>query len=360
MGKNYYRDASVYTARPYHSLYLSDDGGEDDDLCVWDYRPELSDSENEPLTEQLPKTRKTADLKNEDQLNRSKSKSQSRTDKKEKPAPTVNDSTRQSEAGFVPSRDIDAKTGKLTEEAFRERELQYSLSTARRNLTHASQFLLKLEARAGKTSKEGIRQTLDATVKDTNYDFKCDADGGPLDPDHKSEIEEIKCLSGELFRRLHLLDRHWRQVARQTRDAEGRSPPISLLSEGGIRDWIKVEIGTNHLSLQDTCFYTVSDLANNRTFESWITYLRSTCKFREHPSDQAQLLDLAWRFLDRNLRGPRPVNPTPVEKFISDLEERKRSGVWTEILKTPNRQELDDEQAWKTMRRYWSSRTAPG
>ncbi|KAJ8128416.1 hypothetical protein O1611_g5218 [Lasiodiplodia mahajangana] len=343
-----YGNDSVYKSRPYHALYMSDDEGDDDDLCVWDL-----EGEGEPLAGQFEKVGIESNTTKVNDNQREKVKS---AEKPETPTP----GTAAAKGQALTASDIDPKTGKLTEAAFREREVQYALSTARRNLTHASQFLLKLEARAGKTTKEGIRQTLDATVKDMNYDFNaCGTDGAPPDADHKSEIEEIKQLSRELYNRLYLVDRHWRRVARETRDSEGRSPNISILSEGEVREWIKVEIKTNHLATEDACFYTAADLATGRSFRDWITYLQKACNFGDHPVEQAKLVEFAWRFLDRNLRGPRPVNPTSVEQFITDLDARRKSGIWDEIRKNLEKQEQDDAEAWRAMRKYWSSRTAP-
>ncbi|KAI1195840.1 hypothetical protein F5X97DRAFT_335040 [Nemania serpens] len=329
---------------------------EDDDVCVWKDVPELSDyydTDEEPLVTQLKRT--NLEPKTKYANDRAKTS----------PAPKISsDATTstegQTETANVPPSNIDPKTGKLTKEAFREREVQYSLSTARRNLTRASQFLLKLEARAGKTTKEGIRQTLDATVKDTNYDFNaCGSDGGPPDVDHKSEIEEINQLSKELYNRLYLVDRHWRRIAREQRDDQGRSPNIPILSEGDVKEWIKVEIQTNHLTIEEACFFTARDLEANRSLWDWAMYLQDLCKFSDHPTDQFKLVQLAWRFLDRNLRGPRPLNPTSLEQFISDLNAMRESGAWDEIRKNPNKQEHDDAEAWKSMKKYWSSRIAP-
>ncbi|KAI1166702.1 hypothetical protein F5B18DRAFT_659622 [Nemania serpens] len=335
---------------------MSDEEGEDDDICVWKDMPELSDYEDvdeEPLVTQLKKSKIGSKTKEADDRVKP-------TPGPKIPSDPTASSKGQTETTSVPPSNIDPKTGKLTKEAFREREVQYALSTARRNLTHASQFLLKLEARAGKTTKEGIRQTLDATVKDLSYDFEtCGSDGGPPDADHKSEIGEINQLSKELYSRLYLIDRHWRRLARENRDDQRRSPDINILSEGDIKEWIKVEIQTNHLTIEDNCFFTVHDLVANRSLWDWATYLENLCKFSDHPTDQYKLVQLAWRFLDRNLRGPRPVNPTSLEQFISDLNEMRNSGAWDEIRKNPQKQERDDEEAWKMMKKYWSSRIAP-
>ncbi|KAI0454156.1 hypothetical protein F5B21DRAFT_525231 [Xylaria acuta] len=339
------------------------EGEADDDICVWQHGGPSSDTDDtdEPLAGHFRKLGAKFKDKESD-VNIKKTKSTGKTDGPKMSAETTPPkSTERVEAAGIPLSHIDPNTGKLTKEAFRERELQYALSETRRNLTHISQFLLKLEARAGKTTKEGIRQTLDATVRDLHYDFNaCGSEGAPPDPDHKGEIEELKHLSVEVYNRLYLVDRHWRRLSREARDAEGRSPDIGILSESDIKEWIRVELRTNDLAAEETCFYTVHDLTCNRSFREWITYLQMLCNFGAHHSDQVKLVELAWRFLDRNLRGPRPVNPTSVEQFIAELDTRRRSGIWDEIRKHPKKQEEEDAEAWKTMRKYWSSRTAPG
>ncbi|KAI1152884.1 hypothetical protein F4825DRAFT_461540 [Nemania diffusa] len=349
---------------------MSDEEEGDDDIwndrSVWEGQPELSEfaSDDEPLARHFGKVEIESKAKESThQLQKGKGTEKPKRPKTStatRPPEATKGGNSQAEAPKIPLSDIDLETGKLTDRAFREREIQYALSTTRRNLTHVSQFLLKLEARAGKTTKEGIRQTLDATVNDMNYDFNaCGTDGGPPDADHKSEIEEIKQLSRELYNRLFLIDRQWRRTSREARDSQGQSPNISILGEGDVREWIRVESKTSHLSAEETCFYTLQDLDSHRSFRDWVTYLQQLCKFRDHPSDQAKLVELAWRFLDRNLRGPRPVNPTSIEQFIADLDARRRSGVWNEIRKNPKKSEQDDSEAWKVMRKYWSSRTAP-
>jgi hypothetical protein len=383
MGKKDYNDIPVYNSRPYHAIYMSDDGEDDDSICVWKDGPELPDfydSDDEPLAGHFRKVEIEPKFKSEQSNECQKEvKAVQKTKRKlekmtvstaegpkpmlagssamvVKPTKTASEVKDQNEVTNTLPPNIDPKTGKLTKEAFREREIQYALSSTRRNLTRVSQFLLKLEARTTKATKEGIRQTLDATVRDNNYEF----DAGDEETDHKSEIEEMRHLSEGLYNRLYLIDRHWRKMARETRDSStGKSPDIPILSEGDVREWIKIEINTNHLSSEETCFYTVQDLASNRSFREWMTYLRKLCEFKDHPSDEAKLVELAWRFLDRNLRGPLPVNPTTVEQFIGELEGNRRSGVWKDALRNPKKQEEDDADAWKAMRRYWSSRTAP-
>ena len=372
MSKSNYSDDPVYTSRPYHALYISDDEAEDDDVCVW---PDFSDydSIDEPLAGHFRQLEvnakgKQSETSNEPLLRKRSTPEQAQSakdtgtrEKIESPKTSpANTAVKRARITAVPISavglpgDIDLNTGKLTKEEFRAREIQYALSSTRRSLTHMSQFLLKLEARAGKTTKEGIRQTLDATVQDMHCDF------GTCDADHKTEIEEIKELSGELFHRLYLIDRNWRRIARELREAgETKCPNIGIKAEPDVRKWIRAEAHTNHLAAEETCFYTVHDLVANRSFSDWIFYLRDLCRFGNHPADEQKLVELAWRFLDRNLRGPRPMNPTSVRQFIGELDEKSRSGVWDEVRKNPRKQERDDADAWKILRRHWTSRKAP-
>lgn len=137
-------------------------------------------------------------------------------------------------------------------------------------------------------------------------------------------------------------------------------PPIHILSEPAMKEWVKVEQRTNHLSLEDPSFYSVRDLASGRGFGDWMGYLRGICKFRDHPVDENKLVELAWLFLDREIRPmEKPVNPTTGKQFVALLEERRRAGVWKKQLENPLKQVGDDAAAWKTLRRYWSCRTAP-
>ncbi|KAI1432526.1 hypothetical protein GGR50DRAFT_588498 [Xylaria sp. CBS 124048] len=275
----------------------------------------------------------------------------------------------------------DAHAGTLSNDPHRERQIQYAFSTTRRNLTHISQFLLKLEARAGKATKEGIRNTLDATVNDTNYDLSAP-------PDYGSEIEELKHMSNNIYMRLYLIDRHWRRIARNnvptptarratttmtttatatatattTKHPEAKvknAPKITILSEPDIKEWMRTELRSNHLMTEETCYFSVRDLKSNRSFTDWMGYLRELCRFGNHPHDEGKLVELAWLFLDRNLRGPRPSNPTTADQFIADLDNKRRRGVWAAVLENPKKQEQDDLEAWLTMRRYWSARVAP-
>ncbi|KAI1373168.1 hypothetical protein F4677DRAFT_462539 [Hypoxylon crocopeplum] len=339
MAKGYNEEASVYDTRPYHAYCLSDEGEEDDDICVWAHNPELLDVDDSE--EEQP-----ADHYKDPHPHGSKEREGARAD-------GTAGTGQNSEVNEVGSHDMKLAedSGRLTDEEFRDRQIAYALSTARRNLTRMSQFVLKLECRAGKVTKEGIRQTLDATVADNAGPFERNDDDY-----HLEEIEEIKFLSEGVWQRMYLVDRHWRRQSRTARDEQGESPSIQLESEPGVKAWLKEETRTNHLAFEETCYFTVRDLARGRMFEEWIVYLKNLCGFKDHPADEAKLVELGWRFLDRDLRGPRPPNPTKVKDFVIELEDKFYSGAFNEALKRPDQQEQDDEKAWKAIRKYWSSR----
>ncbi|KAI1074757.1 hypothetical protein F5B20DRAFT_573875 [Whalleya microplaca] len=322
---------SVYDAKPYHTYCLSD--GEDDDICVWK-EPALSELSDLDVSDEEPLFRNTGS---------NKKGSQSTTG-------TQHSKGKQAESSGLRSVQAPANNSKVSEEELREQDLASTIQSTRRNLTRINQFILKLEARTGKATKEGIRQTLDATVTDHNY-----TSSQNYDPTYKDEIEELKYLSEGALQRFYLVDRHWRRQAREARDEQTKSQGIQILSEPDVKEWLKVETRTNYLSSEETCYYTVQDLADGRSFRDWVIYLHKTCEFGNDPSDEAKLVQLAWRFLDRNLRSARPLSPTRVEDFILELENKARAGAFDDVLKNPRKQELDDEQAWKAIRRYWSS-----
>ncbi|KAI1105005.1 hypothetical protein F4804DRAFT_351519 [Jackrogersella minutella] len=327
---------SVYNARPYHAYLLSDDG-EDDDVCVWENGPTFSEiymSEvSLPNFEQIPIFNKKKAPKDNGAII----------------APQDNVDVARSVVTETPATAAENSVN-LAAEQIRERQAIDSLLVTQRNLTKMLQFILKLECRAGKVAKEGIRQTLDATVADNSDMSDQGHDVNPFE-----EIEDIKLLSENAWQRLYLIDRHWRKQSREDRDAEGQSPSIEIESEPSVKAWLKEEMRANCMTGDDPCYFTAADLAGGRRFEDWIAYLRLLCKFRDHPDDEAKLVGLAWRFLDRNLRGPRPVGMTRVADFVFQLEERCRGGGFEEALEDPKRQELDDEWAWKTIKKCWSS-----
>ncbi|CAJ2504759.1 Uu.00g121530.m01.CDS01 [Anthostomella pinea] len=337
MGRTDYSSVTPYDDRPWHALCSSDgEEGEDDDINVWQDGPELPspyDSGDEPLI---------GHFRDVDYTGPSKPLSDTRS--KAPSEPPSEESMRKPEA--EESQCTDNSEDTLD-------GITNSLSIASRNLTRISQFVLKLEARAGKATKEGIRQTLDATVQDNNYD-RSNTDGA--DVDFEAEIAEIEHLTEGIWQRLYLVDRHWRRQARETSDENGKSPKLELESEPNIKAWVNIELRTNHLAPEDTCFYTVADLADGRSFRDWLKYMKKQSGFGDDPSDEAKCVDLAWRFLDRNLKVQRQVGSSKIEEFVLDLEDKHRCGEFDEALKHPKKQVEDDEDAWKAIKKYWSSR----
>ncbi|KAI2633281.1 hypothetical protein GGS26DRAFT_76938 [Hypomontagnella submonticulosa] len=344
MGKRHNEEIAVYDVRPFHSYCLTDDVDDDDDICVWKYGRELSyiyDGESERGGNSDKNVTSSYNVNRNEVRAEAQAKA---TDKRYENAKV-------GQADGVAAGNMTENSMNLTAEEFRERQVAYALSTARRNLTRMSQFILKLECRAGKVTKESIRQTLDATVADDTNAFEPNED-----PTRLEEIEEIKYLSDSVWKRLYLIDRHWRRQTRQARNAEGKSPHIQLESEPDVKEWLREEMRIKQAADEQHCYFTVADLINGRKFEDWIIYLRNLCRFKDHPTDEQKLVDLAWRFLDRDLRGPHPTNPTRIEDFVVGLEETHERGGFDEVIKHPEKQEQNDKQAWKIIKQYWFSR----
>ncbi|KAI1637728.1 hypothetical protein F4809DRAFT_603150 [Biscogniauxia mediterranea] len=367
-----YYNLGVYDARPYHALALSDGEEEDDDICVWRDRPEPPElpepyeSEDEPLFGHLRDTGsdivpnpKKSQVKPQRTNDRRTSHNRNPDQQKGSNASASQESTESK----VEEKTATAPTGvsaATSSETSREQEIAEALAAAHKSLTRMSQFVLKLEARTGKATKEGIRHTLDATVRHNTREFG----GSREDLDHKSEIDEIKDLSAGISHRLWLVDRHLRRRDRLARNAESTASDnseVEIHGERFVREWLKTETRTTHLSAEEKCFYTGHDLANDRSFVEWINYLRKVGKFRDTPHDESKLVELAWCFLDRNLRGPSPPTSTSatIETFVLDLETKKQNGAFVEVLQNPDKQVEQDREAWRAMRRCWSSRTFP-
>lgn len=329
------RGSYVFSAKPYlaQAYCLSEDSLEDD-VCVWDDGPTFSEinisEERFSFIEPINPVRNQENAK-----------------KDETPA-IIQDV--QSEAGSEKTiRDL---TG-LTDEQRLEQNTADALLVTQKNLTRMLQFILKLERRAGKVTKEGIRQTLDATVASGANVY-----GQNSKPTPYEEMENLQTLSENAWQRLYLVDRHWRKEGRQAcdnQDAE-ESPKIQIESEPNIKSWLKEEMRINDIVGEDPCYYTVADLASGRSFEEWVAHLMDICEFTDHPDDETKLVELAWRFLDRSLRGPRPSITTPICDFILELEGKAQSGAFKEALENPGRQVEEDAEAWKCIKRCMGSR----
>lgn len=241
----------------------------------------------------------------------------------------------------------------------REREIAYALASTHRNLTRMSQYILKLEARAKTATKLHIRKTLDATAQDSYYASKDDTE-----PGHKQLIDDINALSQGVWARLFSLDREFRRMSRANRDPDGHSTPFALQGESYVKRWTEAEIKAVRFRNEETCFYTVADMGTSRGFRDWVNYLRRLFQLSEdegdsNPADELRLVQTAWHFLDRSIRGPRPENPTTVNEFVQHWESLRCSGAFREALADPKRQERDDEELLKALRAIWSSRMMP-
>ncbi|KAI1089004.1 hypothetical protein F5B19DRAFT_399552 [Rostrohypoxylon terebratum] len=329
------RGSYVYSARPYlaQAYCLSEDSLEDD-VCVWDDGPTFS--EINISEEQFSFYEPTDPIRNQ------------KNAKKDASPATPRDFKSESEGGMT-VRDVAG----LTDEQRLERKTADALLATQRNLTRVLQFILKLERRAGKVTKEGIRQTLDATVANST-----NVSGQDDKLTRCEEIENLQTLSENAWQRLYLVDRHWRKEGRQECNAQEteEGPKIQIESEPSIKSWLKEEMRINDTVGEDPCYYTVADLASGRSFVDWIVHLMDVCELADDPEDEAKLIELAWRFLDRSLRGPRPNSAMRVSDFILELEGKVQSGAFEEALENPGKQVEEDAEAWKNIRRCMGSR----
>jgi hypothetical protein len=236
----------------------------------------------------------------------------------------------------------------------REREIAYALASTHRNLTRMSQYLLKLEARANTATKLHIRKTLDTTVQDSYYASKDDTE-----PGHKKLIEDINNLSQGVWERLFSVDKQFRRLSRENRDVNGLSTPFELQGESYVKRWAEWEIKAIQLRNEESCFYTVADMGTSRGFRDWVIYLQELFQMGDNPAEELRLVQAAWHFLDRSIRGPRPENPTTINDFVQDWESMRCSGAFRDAVADPKRQERDDQELMKALQTIWSSRMLP-
>lgn len=331
----------VYTTSPYTPIDLSD--GDDDDLCVWDY---TYDSDGEPVVNHKRKNKHTSQNNKAYPLKKSKEGPSSIQGSKQDHSETQEGSD---------GRVADSKQGLLPREGgqpHERQEVERGLVAAVQNLTMLSQYILKLEVRVDKTTKEAIRQTLDDTAAIAAIDLLEDS------LPHQELLQHIVRLSEQTARRMYLIDRHWRRQS--SRKPEGQAGQVlPLLGEANVKSWISIEKEDNHIMRKNPCYFTVRDLASGRKFRDWIIFLKESCGFKDSVEDDRKLLNLAWRFLDRDLRGGLPSSFTNVEAFVSELEQKFNSGQFETALADPEKQEKVDRDLWRRIRRLWSARTRP-
>ncbi len=324
----------VYTSSPYRPAELSD--GDDDDLCVWDYtldsdEESFSNTKSNNNTQTHPSGVQRGKSSNPKRVQDHPRKLKGGSDS------SVPGSTNRSEMQPQPSNK-DPGT----------REVDKALISAVQNLTKLSQYMLKLEVRVGKTTKEAIRQTLDDTAEEAAIDLLGEVSQQEL-------IQRITHLSEETSRRMYLIDRHWRRLSSRKQGGQA-SQDLHLLDEPDVKSWIKVETKDNHATNQDPSYFTVQNLASGRKFRNWVVYLRELCGFQDTEEDDAKLVNIAWRFLDRDLRGAMPPSVKNVDAFIAELEDRHGRGQFKTALEDPERQERVDKDSWHRIRRLWSAR----
>ncbi|KAK7755460.1 hypothetical protein SLS62_002389 [Diatrype stigma] len=331
----------VYTTSPYTPIDLSD--GDDDDLCVWDH---TYDSDGEPIINHKRSSKPASKKKKASPLGEAKEESSSNQGSKQDHTETQ---------GGSDSKMADSKQGLLPREGdqpLERQEVERGLVAAVQNLTMLSQYVLKLEVRADKTTKEAIRQTLDDTAALAAIDLL--EDNLP----QQELLQHIVRLSEQAARRMYLVDRHWRRQSSRKQEGQA-SQMLPLMGEASVKSWISIEKEDNHIMRKNPCYFTVRDLASGRKFRDWTIFLQESCGFKGNVEDDKKLLNLAWRFLDRDLRGEFPSSLTNVKAFVSELEDKFSSGQFEMALADPEKQEKVDKDLWRRIRRLWSARTRP-
>ncbi|KAK8084303.1 hypothetical protein PG997_005574 [Apiospora hydei] len=213
--------------------------------------------------------------------------------------------------------------------AERERELNYALVAAHRNLTRMSQYVLKLEARANLATKEDLRQTLEVTYENNQHSsFTSREDGGHHHQYHEQLVEDVSRLSDQVWNRLYLVDKSFRRLSRKNRHApDGQSGPITLQGETHTKTWLERVAESNALLDEETLFYTVRDTAAGWPLADWFAYIRDLCKNKNgaEPMREDRVVAIAWAFMDRAIRPPaRPRLSTTVEQFTREWEVLRR------------------------------------
>lgn len=218
------------------------------------------------------------------------------------------------------------------------------LTQAASNMNKISQFMLKLEVRMGQVTKQAIRQTLDDTVERIQV-----GDGQqPMELDRV--VAQVDRLSEDIYKRLYVVDKVLRGK---------RGGSVHPLKESEVKNWLEVETDGTRQNSHDPCYFTADDLASGRRFADWADYLKTHCGFPGRLKDEAKLVNLAWRLLDRNLRGPRPHEEVRIDDFVRSLEDDHESGRFIHALNCTSQQEEEDVVAWLLLRQLWSAKERP-
>ena len=224
---------------------------------------------------------------------------------------TADQSSTDDQPPLPPSPEVTTEPKGVRTPAERERELVQALVAAHRSLTRISQYVLKLEARAGIATKEDVRQTLDATLENIAYSSQASL-AGP-DPTRDGRLgPDVARLGDQVWARVYLADQSLTRTSRQNRTDDGRSGPIRLRGEGG------------------------------------------------GPPREDRVVAIAWAFLDRAIRPPRrPSRSTSVAQFVAEWEKLRKSGAFDAALKEPDSQRGSDAQILKNLKGIWSARVRP-
>ncbi|KAK8115861.1 hypothetical protein PG984_012363 [Apiospora sp. TS-2023a] len=249
--------------------------------------------------------------------------------------------------------------------AERERELNYALVAAHRNLTRISQYMLKLEARANMATQEDMRLTCEATVENQEYSSR-DFTTTENDHDYHAQlIEDVDRISGQVWKRMFRLDKDFTRMSRKARHEEGgKSGPIQLRGESHTKNWLEreQEKAANGLLEEETLFYTVRDMMAGRPLTEWFGYIRELVHGMrdDGPSTlEYRIVAVAWSFLDRSIRPPRPRFSTTVTQFIAEWDSLRRSGAFDRALEEPERQRESDAEVLESLKDLWSARHKP-
>lgn len=243
--------------------------------------------------------------------------------------------------------------------------VRYDLVSTHRNLTRMSQYLLKLEARTATASKIHVRKTLDAMVENVEYSRGDDLKGSRSEPGHHPHphshhqlIFDIECLSSDVWGRMHQLDREFRRLSRETRDAEtGRSRAFELRGESYVKRWLAQELANNGLRAEETIWYTVTDMANQRCLRDWLDLLAHVHGRGATPiADEERLVQLAWHYLDRAIRPPKPEIAMKAAEFINWWHDLRMSGAFDGAKSDPDSQKREDEDALKALQSIWATK----
>ncbi|KAK8878917.1 hypothetical protein PGQ11_000211 [Apiospora arundinis] len=243
----------------------------------------------------------------------------------------------------------------------KERERNYRLVTAHRNITRMSQYILKLEVRANIATKEDVRQTLETTLENIQYSSRDNMTSE--DPGQNGKLlEDLVRVSDQTWNRLYLVDQSFTRISRQNRTDDGCSGPIPLRGESYTKAWLDSVIASNSLMDEGTIFYTIQDLASGRPLSLWLTYIRETLfQFGDgSPARDDRVLSIAWSFLDRAIRpSSRPGPTTTVAQFVAEWEAMRKSGAFDSARLDPESQRESDAKLLTSIKGIWSARARP-